>query len=50
MQVIKIGERAYQTQTKNGHVSRVVVGAESSAVATAAMGVLTIMLGLICLL
>ena len=49
MEVIKVGERAFQTKDKNGHVSRVVEVAESS-VATAAVGVLTIMLGLICLL
>jgi len=49
MEVIKVGERAFQTKDKNGHVSRVVEVAESSA-ATAAVGVLTIMLGLICLL
>ena len=51
MEVVKVGNSSYQTKTKNGYYSRLVetvVEVESSGAAL--MGVLTILVGVICLL
>ena len=47
MEVVKVGDNSYQTQTKNDYYSRVVKVESSGA---ALMGVLTILVGVICLL
>ena len=47
MEVVKVGDNSYQTKTKNGFYSRLVTVESSGA---ALMGVLTILVGVICLL